>query len=110
MLELSAHEAIRLILALSLEYLLCLNSAAAELIAVGGRVNAIVAGIDPAKITSTLDALSGAVASVTEVIEKVRNDPVLALSINKAADRIVAKKFEEMSKNNQFKSDRKSVV
>ena len=81
-----------------------LNTVAVELTAIGGRVNAIVAGIDPARITSTMDTLSSAVASVTEVIDKIKNDPVLALSINKAADRIVARKFEEMSKNAQTKS------
>ncbi len=76
-----------------------------------GNLKEIVAAIDPATVRSSLNSIStalgtasGAVNTLTEVVEEIKKEPVLALSINKAADRIVKMKFDEMSKQPQFRT------
>ncbi len=87
-----------------------LNTISDDLKATGGNIRAITGGIDPSQISVVVNSLSGAIASVTEAVEKIKEDPVLALSINKAADRIVKMKFDEMSKNPQFRSADQSLL
>ncbi|MDR1611849.1 MAG: MlaD family protein, partial [Planctomycetota bacterium] len=81
-----------------------LGGIAAEFRETATRVGAIAAGIDPAKVAATVDELSAAVEKVADMVEKIKNDPVLALSVNKAADRIVKAKFDEMAKNQQTRT------
>lgn len=82
-----------------------LGALSGDLKDVGGQARAIVGGIDPQKLATTFDALSGAITGVTGMVDKIMQDPVLALSVNKAADRIVKMKFDEMAKNNIKTSD-----
>ena len=70
----------------------------ADLRVISGHVKAITGEIDPATIPTTITAITSALNSLTDVVEKIKKDPVLALSMNKAADRIVKMKFDEMSK------------
>ena len=74
-----------------------------ELRSIAGHVKGITEGIDPKTIPTTMKTLNTAIVSMTEVVEQIKKEPVLALSINKAADRIVKMKFDEMSKNPQFR-------
>ncbi len=87
------------------QLLLNLGDMTDNLKAVSVRVRAISEGVDPASVSATLASLnsaigsmSSAIDSMTEVVDKVKAEPVLALSINKAADRIVKMKFDEMAK------------
>jgi methyl-accepting chemotaxis protein len=80
------------------QLLLNLGDMTADLKAVSSRVREITGNIDPASVSATLNSLNGAIASMTDMVEKVKSEPVLALSINKAADRIVKMKFDEMAK------------
>ena len=68
------------------------------------RVREITDKVEPAVISNGLNSLSAAIASMTEVVDKIKAEPVLALSVNKAADRIVKMKFDEMSKQPQFRT------
>ncbi len=75
-----------------------------DLRAVAGNVKLITGNIEPQALPNTLATLNTAIASLTEVVEQIKKEPVLALSINKAADRIVKMKFDEMAKQPGFKS------
>ncbi|MDR3211829.1 MAG: MlaD family protein [Planctomycetota bacterium] len=68
------------------------------------QLDAIIANVEPEQVATGFNALTGTLASISELVEKIRNDPVLALSINKAADRIVKMKFDEMAKSPNFKT------
>ncbi len=81
-----------------------LNSISVDMGSVSGRVREITTNIEPASVATTLNTLSGAIASMTDVVNKIKSEPVLALSVNKAADRIVKMKFDEMAKQSQYKS------
>ncbi len=80
------------------------NTLSGDLGVISGRMREIVAGIEPESVAATINSLSSALASMTDVVEKIKTEPVLALSVNKAADRIVKMKFDEMSRQPQFKS------
>ncbi|MCL2001594.1 MAG: MlaD family protein [Planctomycetes bacterium] len=83
-----------------------------------GNMKEITDAIEPAVVKDTvrglsaaigtmsgsIDTISGAINSLTGVVEDIRKEPVLALSINKAADRIVKMKFDEMSRQPHFRS------
>lgn len=69
-----------------------------DLGAVAKHVRGITGNIDPMALQNTLTSLNSAIASMTEVVERIKKEPVLALSMNKAADRIVKMKFDEMAK------------
>ena len=71
---------------------------------VSAHVKGITGGMDPQTIPDTLHSLTGAIASMTEVVEQIKKEPVLALSINKAADRIVKMKFDEMAKTQHLRT------
>ncbi len=71
---------------------------------VSAHVKGITGGLDPQTIPDTLHSLTGAIASMTEVVEQIKKEPVLALSINKAADRIVKMKFDEMAKTQHLRT------
>lgn len=78
---------------------------------VASRMREILAAVEPSRVADTVNnlssaitAASGAVTSMTEVVDKIKAEPVLALSVNKAADRIVKMKFDEMSRQPQFRS------
>jgi phospholipid/cholesterol/gamma-HCH transport system substrate-binding protein len=75
-----------------------LDAVMANLKEVSAHVKGITGGLDPKTVPETLNSLTGAIASMTEVVDQIKKEPVLALSINKAADRIVKMKFDEMSK------------
>ncbi len=81
-----------------------MNTLSGDLTIIGSRGKTIIEGIDPASIAATINSLSGAIHGVTDIVEKIKNDPVLALSVNKAADRIVKMKFDEMAKSPNFKT------
>ncbi len=70
-----------------------------DLRGIAGQVKGITGSIDPALIPNALNSINMAIRSMTEVVEQIKKEPVLALSINKAADRIVKIKFDEMAKN-----------
>ncbi len=70
-----------------------------DLRGIAGQVKGITGGIDPGLIPATLGSLNMAIRSMTEVVDQIKKEPVLALSINKAADRIVKIKFDELAKN-----------
>ncbi|MDR2391117.1 MAG: MlaD family protein [Planctomycetota bacterium] len=71
---------------------------------VSGRLGEVTGAVDPAAIREAINRLSASLAAVNEVVERIRAEPVLALSINKAADRIVKMKFDEMGRQQQFRS------
>ncbi len=71
---------------------------------IGTRVREVTDRVDPAVVTETLASVTVAIQSLTDVVDKIKAEPVLALSVNKAADRIVKMKFDEMSKQPQFKN------
>lgn len=75
-----------------------------DLHVVSGNVKEITEGLDPKTVTNTLNSLSGAITSMTEVVDRIKREPVLALSVNKAADRIVKMKFDEMKKQQGVQS------
>ena len=75
-----------------------------DLRAVASNIKLITGNIEPAALPNTLATLNSAIASLTEVVELIKKEPVLALSINKAADRIVKMKFDEMAKQQQFRN------
>ena len=81
-----------------------LDELTADLRVVSGHVKGITGGIDPKSVQELLATLTTAITSMTEVVEQVKKEPVLALSINKAADRIVKMKFDEMAKQPQFRT------
>ncbi len=70
-----------------------------DLRGIATQVQGITGGIDPGLIPNTLGSLNMAIRSMTEVVDQIKKEPVLALSINKAADRIVKIKFDELAKN-----------
>jgi ABC-type transporter Mla subunit MlaD len=82
-----------------------LSALSGDLKAVSAHVRAITGDIDPASVSKTINSLNAAIASMTGMVEKVKSEPVLALSINKAADRIVKMKFDEMAKQQIRTSD-----
>lgn len=69
-----------------------------DLRTVAQHVKGITGNIEPTALSNTLTTLNAAIASMTEVVEKIKKEPVLALSMNKAADRIVKMKFDEMAR------------
>ncbi len=75
-----------------------LDDLVADLRIVSGHVKEITGGLDPKTVSGTLNSLTGAISSMTGVVEQIKKEPVLALSVNKAADRIVKMKFDEMAK------------
>ncbi len=75
-----------------------------DLRSIAVSVKGITAGIDPTTIPTTLTSLNTAIISMTDVVNQIKKEPVLALSVNKAADRIVKMKFDEMSKLPQYRS------
>ncbi len=75
-----------------------LDAVMANLREVSAHVKGITGGLDPKTVPNTLRSLTGAIDSMTGVVEQIKKEPVLALSINKAADRIVKMKFDEMAK------------
>ncbi|MDR0362904.1 MAG: MlaD family protein [Planctomycetota bacterium] len=81
-----------------------LKAASGDLGVTASHVRDVAVAIDPQKVSSTVDSLATSIQGVTVMVDKVMADPVLALSVNKAADRIVKMKFDEMAKNNQLKS------
>ena len=56
------------------------------------------------QISTAMDGVTLALGSMTEIVDKIKAEPVLALSVNKAADRIVKMKFDEMSRQPQFRN------
>ena len=81
-----------------------INALSADLKVISGNVREISGSVDPAAVAATVNTLNGAIASMTEVVERIKAEPVLALSVNKAADRIVKMKFDEMSRDPNFKT------
>ncbi|MCC8107978.1 MAG: MlaD family protein [Planctomycetes bacterium] len=75
-----------------------------DLRSIAVSVKGITAGIDPTTIPTTLNSLNTAIVSMTDVVDRIKKEPVLALSVNKAADRIVKMKFDEMSKLPQYRT------
>ncbi|MDR1534126.1 MAG: MlaD family protein [Planctomycetota bacterium] len=75
-----------------------------KLRAVSARLGEIFATVDPAAVAGAANRLSSSISAVAEVVERIRDEPVLALSVNKAADRIVKMKFDEMSRQPQFRA------
>ena len=69
-----------------------------------GRLGAVTGAVDPAAVGEAINRLSASLAAVNEVVERIKAEPVLALSINKAADRIVKMKFDEMGRRQQLRS------
>ena len=87
------------------QLILNLSELSNDLKAVTAHVRTITGKIEPDSVSSTLNSLSSAINSMTDMVEKVKSEPVLALSINKAADRIVKMKFDEMAKQQYRTSD-----
>ncbi len=81
-----------------------LDELVADLRTVSGHVKAMTGGLDPKMVAGTLNSLTGAISSMTGVVEQIKKEPVLALSVNKAADRIVKMKFDEMAKQPAMRS------
>lgn len=81
-----------------------LNSISADLKVVTAKVREITTPIQSAAVADAVNAMSGAITSLGEVVERIKAEPVLALSVNKAADRIVKSKFDEMSRQPHLKS------
>jgi phospholipid/cholesterol/gamma-HCH transport system substrate-binding protein len=71
---------------------------------VSGRMGEVTGAVDPAVVGEAIGRLSASLAAVNDVVERIKAEPVLALSINKAADRIVKMKFDEMGRQQQFRS------
>lgn len=82
-----------------------LDALSGDLRVISGHVKEILGGIDPASVPTALGSMTTALNSMSEVVEKIKQEPVLALSINKAADRIVKAKFDEMSRQQIKTSD-----
>lgn len=80
-----------------------LGAVSEDVKSVAHRVREITDRVEPKVVAETLEALTGAIASMTEVVDRIKAEPVLALSVNKAADRIVKMKFDEMSKRPDFR-------
>ncbi|MCC8180877.1 MAG: MlaD family protein [Planctomycetes bacterium] len=70
----------------------------------GTRIRSITDSIEPQAVAAALATMTGTLETLGEVVEKIRADPVLALSVNKAADRIVKMKFDEMSKQGHYRT------
>ncbi len=95
-----------------LEHLLAnLNRITDDLASVSAWGREVTSNVQAAQIAATVKTLGdaigaaqGAINSMTEVVDKVKAEPVLALSVNKAADRIVKMKFDEMSRQPQFRT------
>lgn len=81
-----------------------LSKLSGELRTIAVHVREITGKIDPAQLAGALNSMSSAISSMTETVEQIKAEPVLALSVNKAADRIVKMKFDEMSKQPQYRS------
>lgn len=81
-----------------------INRITADLTSISSRVRTITEQVDPSTIAGAISSISTAVTSLTDVVNKIKQEPVLALSINKAADRIIKMKFDEMAKQPQFGS------
>ena len=81
-----------------------LNTLSEDLKAITTKVREISTHIEGASLANTMNSLTGAIESMTEVVEQIKKEPVLALSVNKAANRIVKMKFDEMSRQPQFKT------
>ena len=59
----------------------------------------VTAQIDPGEVERAFRRFSAALAELAALGGLVREEPVFALALNKAADRITAMKFEEMRRN-----------
>ena len=81
-----------------------LEAVSADLRETSAKAGEIAGAVDPASVAGAVNRISGAIESFSEVVEKIKAEPVLALSVNKAADRIVKAKFDEMSRNPNMRS------
>jgi ABC-type transporter Mla subunit MlaD len=81
-----------------------LGAVSENLRGVSGRLGDIAMAVEPDAVAGAVNQLAAAIAAVTDVVDKITAEPVLALSVNKAADRIVKLKFDEMSRQPQFRS------
>ena len=86
------------------ELILNLQALSGDLKAITGQVKAITTNIEPASVANALNSMNSAIVSLTATVEQIKSEPVLALSVNKAADRIVKMKFDEMSKQPQYRT------
>lgn len=68
------------------------------------KVKSISDQINPGDVKDAMDKVKAGIYVVSDMVEKIKNDPVLALSINKAADRVVKAKFDELAKQNLTRS------
>jgi ABC-type transporter Mla subunit MlaD len=81
-----------------------LGAVSENLRGVSGRLGDIAMAVEPDAVAGAVNQLAAAIAAVTDVVDKIKAEPVLALSVNKAADRIVKLKFDEMSRQPQLRT------
>lgn len=81
-----------------------LEAVSSSLKETSAKAGEVVGAVDATAVSDAVNRIAGAVASFSEVVEKIKAEPVLALSVNKAADRIVKTKFDEMNRNPDLRS------
>ena len=82
-----------------------IDTTLANVAAASTKVNEAMQEIDPKAVGEAVNQVSEALRNVTATIGMIRRELTLALSINKAADRIINLKFKEMERMGLRSSD-----
>ena len=81
-----------------------INKAVIDLGTALEAISRIISEIDPADVAAAVGSAKTALADVQGFLDAVKRDLPLALSINKAADRIIDKKFKEMGRDPRYQT------